>query len=169
MDDNGSPRCATNDGTPVAGPATGGDLSWITEKLHDVRAPLVIELLANAAQVARARRAFAAWLALDIDIGDCLDDLVLVVYEALANATEHAYTGASTGNGVVHLAAHRSQYAVRITVRDCGRWLTATDAPFRRRGLPMMRQLLDHVAVDSGTAGTTVHLRTSLPTPHGTA
>ncbi len=167
MDDNGSPRC-TSDGTPVVGSATGGDLSWITEELHDVRAPLVIELLANAAQVARARRAFAAWLAFDIDIDDCLDDLVLVVYEALANATEHAYTDASTGNGVVHLAAHRSQHAVRITVRDYGRWLTPTDAPFRRRGLPMMRQLLDHVAIDAGATGTTVHLRTSLPTPHGT-
>jgi serine/threonine-protein kinase RsbW len=168
MNDNGSPRCTTNDGTLVADAATGGDLSWITEELHDVRAPLVIELLANAGQVAQARRAFAAWLALDIDIGDCLDDLVLVVYEALANATEHAYADASTGNRV-HLAAHRSQYAVRITVRDYGRWLTPTDAPFRRRGLPMMRELLDHVAIDSGTTGTTVHLRTSLPTPHGTA
>jgi hypothetical protein len=33
----------------------------------------------------------------------------------------------------------------------------------------MMRELLDHVAIDSGTTGTTVHLRTYLPTPHGAA
>lgn len=103
---------------------------------------------------------------MDVAAGDLFDDLVLVVYEALANTVDHAYVNARTGTGPVALTARRSHEAIHITIADRGVWL---DAPatetFRGRGPELIRLLVDEVHLELGSSGTTVHLCTVLPPP----
>jgi serine/threonine-protein kinase RsbW len=131
---------------------------------HPQRPDLLLDMPATAENVAGMRRRFASWLALDLDPGDLLDDVVLAVYEALANAAEHAYANAPAV-GVVRLVAHRARDAVAVTVTDCGRWREATGQRFRNHGLDVIRQLIEHVQIASGDRGTVVQLRTTLPAP----
>lgn len=128
------------------------------------RPDLLLDMPATAENVAGMRRRFATWLAVDLGPGDLLDDVVLAVYEALANAAEHAYAD-TPGGGDVRLAAQRTRDAVTVTVSDCGRWREATGQRFRNHGLKVIRQLIEHVGIASDDGGTVVHLRTTLPAP----
>jgi serine/threonine-protein kinase RsbW len=127
----------------------------------------MIDETATAQNIARVRREFATWLAVDLAPGDLLDDLILAVYEALANVADHAYTDTPSGVGALQLTAHRAHESVRITLSDRGRWRPRTDAPFRNRGLPLIRQLIAQVHIATTASGTVMHLRTTLPAPAG--
>jgi anti-sigma regulatory factor (Ser/Thr protein kinase) len=107
-------------------------------------------------------------LEIDVPAGELFDDLVLAVYETLANAADHAYL--DTDTGPVQLLARRSRTALHVTVTDRGTWRTpaspTTAAPtIRGRGLPLIHVLVHDVHVELGPRGTTVHLRTPLPPP----
>lgn len=130
-----------------------------------MRVSLLLDQVATARNVAGMRRAFAAWLTLDVAAGDLVDDVVLVVYEALANVADHAYADDPDGVGAVRLRAHRAHESLRVTVSDDGRWRAGTDAPFRNRGLTVMGQLIEQLHVETTGSGTTVHLRCALPVP----
>jgi serine/threonine-protein kinase RsbW len=138
---------------------------WILERLTAVRTPLSLDCAATPVNIASVRRSFAAWLAADVAAGDLMDDLVLGVYEALANVVDHAYTGTPTGIGAVQLTAHRARTALRVTVADHGRWRTTGDAPHRSRGLAMIRLLVPKSHIETGLAGTVMHLHSDLPPP----
>lgn len=164
------------DASPDTGPDPGTRLPPLApagarsdrdcDQLLDVRPPLDITGTADGHTAARARREFTIWLARDLAAGALLDDLVLAVYEALANAADHAYT--PTSAGLVRLLAHRSRDAVHITVSDRGTWREepATES-FRGRGLSLIRLLVRHVHIESGPTGTTMHLSTPLPPAGG--
>jgi anti-sigma regulatory factor (Ser/Thr protein kinase) len=146
--------------------------AWVAERLQEVRSHLDISGPATGATAARARRAFATWLAVDLAAGDRFDDLVLVVYEAVANAVDHAYR--STIVGPVRLLARRTRRAVHVTVVDHGTWREApmggrTAGPggvnVRGRGLALIRRLVPDVHIEHSTSGTTVHLRAPVPSP----
>lgn len=138
--------------------------AWAGDRPAQSRAPLHVTGPATGPTAARARREFAAWLAVDLAAGDLFDDLVLVVYEALANAADHAYLGADTGPVV--LLAQRSSNTVHITVSDRGTWRAPQAAPaLRGRGLALIRLLVPDVHIDRAAEGTTVHLRAALPAP----
>jgi anti-sigma regulatory factor (Ser/Thr protein kinase) len=146
--------------------------AWVAERLQDVRAHLDVRGPATGATAARARRAFATWLAVDLAAGDLVDDLVLAVYEAVANAVDHAYR--RTVVGPVRLLARRTHRAVHVTVADHGTWCEAAiggrtagpgDVSVRGRGLAMIRRLVPNVYVELSTTGTTVHLRAPAPSP----
>lgn len=129
-----------------------------------MRPPLLIDTVATARAAARVRREFTAWLALDV-AGEVLHDVVMAVYEAVANSAEHAYAEHPDGPGGLRLTAHRGHDAVQITVADDGIWRAPTGQPYRSRGLPLIGQLIEHVHVDRGSTGTVVHLRTPVQLP----
>jgi serine/threonine-protein kinase RsbW len=127
----------------------------------DVRAALALDRPASTPELTSMRRAFAEWLAVDTIAGELSDDLVLAVYEALANTAVHAYPPGSTG--AVRLVAHRTRDAVRITVSDGGWLRPAHETPIRHHGLVVIRGLAAQVHIDAEGVGTTVHLCSLLP------
>ncbi len=149
----------------VSSSRSGGEPYWVIEDAAAVRPSMMIDETATAQNIARVRREFATWLAVDLAPGDLLDDLVFAVYEALANIADHAYTDTPSGAGALQLTAHRAHESLRITISDRGRWRPTTDAPFRNRGLPIIRQLVAQVYIETKASGTVMHLRTTLPAP----
>ncbi|WP_326836427.1 ATP-binding protein [Amycolatopsis rhabdoformis] len=93
---------------------------------------------------------------------DLIADLELAAYEALINASEHAYAAGTTGT--LDLRAHCDAGAVHVTVTDHGRWRPrpAPD-PRRGRGLPLIHLLSDHAEVTPAPGGTTVAMTWRLP------
>ena len=156
-------RGASGPGPPGAS-TTDGEPSWIRETVVEIRAPLIVDGAATAQDAVRLRHEFTTWLALDVP-DDPLDDVVLAVYEAIANATEHAYADHPDGAGRVRVAAHRSPEYIAITIADQGSWRPETGDGLRGRGLPVMRMLVQDVHIRRGTGGTVVHLRAVAPVP----
>ena len=90
-----------------------------------------------------------------------VDDLSLAVYEALANAVEHAYP-AHHPNPMMRLQAQLDHDQLLITVTDHGCWRTPHDTGYRGRGLTVMRCLTTEVLLQPTAHGTTVHMRAAL-------
>lgn len=149
---------------PPADSTADGDPAWIRERIADIRVPLTIDGVATARDAARLRHEFTAWLALDVP-REPLDDVVLAVYEAIANATEHAYAGHPDGRGPVRLTARRSSDIIAVTISDEGSWRPNTGDSSRGRGLPVIWALIEDVHLDRGQDGTVVHLRARVPVP----
>ncbi len=83
-------------------------------------------------------------------------DIVLVVSEALSNATVHAYVGMPLGP--VALVAALSNGSLRVTVTDEGRgMLPRTDSPGLGLGLGLIARLTDELEISSpGGRGTEI-------------
>jgi serine/threonine-protein kinase RsbW len=115
---------------------------------------------ARADELAALRGALRSWLA-DAGVpGPDWPDVVLAVGEACTNAVEHGH--ASVG-GDVEVTAQLDGGVLTIRVRDGGAWRTPGAPGDRGRGIGIMRQLMEDVAVDSDGAGTTVTLRRRVP------
>jgi serine/threonine-protein kinase RsbW len=121
-----------------------------------------VTVCATAHNATALRRAFRRWVDTVVD-DDTADDLTVAVYEALANAAEHAFTmRAIPGSMWLHATVADDQ--VFITITDDGTWRSPHDVPGNRgRGIPLMHQLTTHAHVEWGSRGTTVHLRHQLP------
>ncbi|MGH3972929.1 MAG: ATP-binding protein [Pseudonocardiaceae bacterium] len=143
------------------------DPRWVRQPTADIRTPLRAEVVATTRNATVLRRRFRDWLVLDLPT-NVVDDLVLAVYEAIANAAEHAYANHADGPGPVRLEAHRAADHVLISVSDEGRWRTPTGVGCRSRGIPLMRLLAQNVHTRCGHRGTVVHFRVELPAsfPH---
>ena len=80
-----------------------------------------------------------------------VDDVVLAVSEACANAIVH------TNSASIDIACRFSARAAEIQVRDEGvfrRRLSLAPTPEgRRRGIPLMMSLMDEVSITEGTPG----------------
>ncbi len=85
-------------------------------------------------------------------------DIVLVVSEALSNASLHAYIGLP--RGAMALVAAASSRTLRVTVTDQGRgMIPRTDSPGLGLGLGVMAGLTDALEVSSpGGLGTQVRV-----------
>lgn len=161
--DNALKRAAHRES--LTGSRPGEHPLWVGEDVVGVRFPLRMDESATAANASRMRRSFASWLDTDVAAGELAEDLALGVYEALANVVDHAYAATPDHLGAVRLTAHRAHMILRITVSDDGRWRDGHEAPFRNRGLEMIRVLIAQVHIDTSDSGTTVHLRCALPVP----
>lgn len=124
-----------------------------------------IGVIADARAAAQTRRAFASWLGhfFDLDAARC-NDLVLAVYEALANSAEFAYVG-TDGTGTMDIQARYdpAKFKMVVTVSDRGMW-RSTQPPrtlSRGRGLPLIAALSDHASIDTTDEGTRVHMEWS--------
>ena len=137
--------------------------------LRPLPAPLLVQLPADPAQLRHLRRAIATWAAEAALAEEGVDDLQLVVGEAVANAVEHAYRHADRAGSVdVELAADRNG-GVTVKVRDGGTWRPPpADPGFRGRGLQIIGALATDVRLDHGSAGTELSLRMP-PAPAGPA
>ena len=149
----------------LAGRASGAPVSTMpmSESLGDADVaqwpdPLWISAPADGSQVRVVRRRLSRWLHSDHLDPDVADDLVMAASEALENCCDHAFTGAPAG-GTMTLTAQASDATLTITVADDGRWQEAPAEPgIRGRGLAMMRELVDDVAIESGPQGTELAL-----------
>jgi anti-sigma regulatory factor (Ser/Thr protein kinase) len=118
---------------------------------------------AEPSAAAHTRDDFSRWLQSTFDLDPYkANDLVLAIYEALANTAEFAYP--STGFvGTMDLrAAHDPvESALSVIVADRGRWRTAPSHPVDRsrgRGIALMKALSDKSSIQTSTTGTTVRL-----------
>jgi anti-sigma regulatory factor (Ser/Thr protein kinase) len=82
--------------------------------------------------------------------GTIVDDIVLAPQSA-GNVIRHAYRGAP---GLLEVAMTIEAERVELTARDEGTWRESNRPG--RRGLEIMRRVMDTVDVDTGKAGTTV-------------
>lgn len=123
-----------------------------------------IGVIAGPERAAQIRQELASWLhqnfALDPEKSS---DVLLAVYEALANAAEFAYVDAPQP-GPMHVRAAYDDAAgvLTVTVTDEGHWRTTDDSvdnPARGRGIPLMRALTDRADIDATAAGTEVRLQ----------
>lgn len=137
----------------------GADPDWTRQQTEDIRAPLLAEAAATVPNATALRRQFHDWLALDLP-AHVVGDLVVAVYEAIANAAEHAYADRRPGS--MQLEAHRAADHILIAVSDQGRWRTTTSDGFRGRGIQLMRLLTQNIHTRCDHRGTVVHLRVEL-------
>lgn len=112
------------------------------------------------------RRALAGWAERAGMSAEQVEVLALASYEALANATAHAY---SDGAGVlkVHATYLPEQAQAQVTVTDSGHW---RPPPTERgelsgRGLVLIRNLAEQAEVSTDTSGTTVWMSWTVHTP----
>jgi anti-anti-sigma factor len=133
----------------------------VAHRRAGVLRPLRVELPAVPASLPVVRRRLSAWLS-GLGMGE--QDRVGVMVaagEACANAAEHAYRDAEPGPMRI-TAAVDVDGLLTVTVSDEGRWRPPDRDPGDRgRGLLIMRQLVDAVALEE-VGGTSVTLRLRL-------
>ena len=142
------------DGGPV------DDVAVVAARLSPARLELTIP--ARPEQLRILRRDVQRWASGSGLSAEVVDDVLLAVGEAAANAVEHAYPDGATGTVAVVL--ERDGGGVTGTVHDTGIWRPPpADPGFRGRGLQILRALADDVDVRSVAEGTTVRFRLPLP------
>lgn len=112
---------------------------------------------ADALCIGAVRRALAAWLRI-LPFDDARRaDVVLAVYEAMANVVDHAYLD-TDGVGTMQISATYSVDlgALDVTVADLGRWKLPVHNALRGNGLPLITALSTSSTVDHSGTGTTV-------------
>jgi serine/threonine-protein kinase RsbW len=111
---------------------------------------------ADPVQIARLRKDLRGWLMSHSVDEESADAVLLACSEAVANAIEHGYR--DDPFGTVNVSATVTPEAVEVRVADSGAWRTARADMARGRGLQLIRQVMDQVALDRG-GGTTVTMR----------
>lgn len=115
---------------------------------------------ATADRLPALRQALAEWAERAGMTPDDTEELVLATYEAMANVIEHAYPD---GVGTFDLVATHlpEQHCVEVTVADRGQWRPppADPGPLHGRGIPLMRDLAQNVALHANSTGTSAVLR----------
>lgn len=115
---------------------------------------------ADAHRITDVRKSFGSWVSARTAFDATRAyDIVLAVYEAMANVVEHAYTDtAPTDHEVfdVHARVEPSAGSLQVTVADHGSWSDAEPGPMRGRGLPLIETLADDLTLSCGADGTEV-------------
>lgn len=122
-----------------------------------------IGVAADPRTAARTRDEFANWVKCTFTLDATrTSDLVLAIYEALANTAEFAYAyAARAGTMDVSATYDPTQTALQVTVADRGQWRTVSPTPGDRRrgrGIALMKALADRASIQTSTTGTTVRL-----------
>ncbi|MFI0897579.1 SpoIIE family protein phosphatase [Streptomyces sp. NPDC020983] len=125
-------------------------------------APLNVAFPADAAQLAPVRRALRNWLHQCALPPQTVQNVLVAVGEACANAVEHGHR--DTPGDTVRLRAEAGFDAMHLTVSDTGGWRTPSPEanPQRGRGFLLMRALMQEVTVTSDAGGTTVAMHTRI-------
>ena len=124
--------------------------------------PLDVTTSATVHNATALRRTFRRWVKALVG-DDCANDLTLAVYEALANAAEHAFA-AQREPGSMRLRATAADGEITVMITDNGTWRPPALPTGRRgRGLPLMHRLTTEAHVEPDLRGTTVRLRHPLP------
>jgi len=111
------------------------------------------------------RRTFRRWVEVLI-ADDAANGLTLAVYEALANAAEHAFA-AQPEQGFMRLHATVVDGQITVTITDNGTWRPPAPLTGRRgRGIALIHKLTPDARVEADHRGTTVHIRHPLLLQH---
>jgi len=89
-------------------------------------------------------------------------DVALAVSEAFANAVEHPHEPTARR---IEVEGCFADGTITVTLRDFGTWGEERQREEGGYGFPLMRQLVDAVEVDTGSAGTLITLRRRIATP----
>ncbi len=119
--------------------------------LHEL---LEVDVPAHAEQLATIRHLIRRWVMANDGTDDDCAAFAIAVTEACANSVEHAY---GPGDASVQMRAALMDGEATVTIRDRGRWRTP-GGDNRGRGIPLMREFMDDVVIDTGDDGTTVEL-----------
>ncbi|WP_256991150.1 ATP-binding protein [Rhodococcus sp. 06-235-1A] len=93
------------------------------------------------------RRRLHRWV-LELGVNSALvDDIVLGVYEALANVVEHAYHSAPE-TGTMTITAAYEHETLTVTISDTGTWRPPTPTTNRSHGLQLAAAVSDDLSVD---------------------
>jgi len=136
----------------------GGYPDDVAMLLYRQPAPLAMRFAADASHLAQSRAALRSWLN-QAGLGpDQIHNVLIATGEAVANAIEHGHRGRP--EGTVSLRATALVDRLQVTVTDNGTWKTPgkVAGSNRGRGIVLMRGLMEDFTIDSGDAGTTVHL-----------
>jgi anti-sigma regulatory factor (Ser/Thr protein kinase) len=116
---------------------------------------IAFEISTRPDELVRVRGLLRRWLT-EGGAGEAdVDAITLAASEACANAIEHAY---GPGEARIAVEATRDRDAAAIEIRDHGRWREPRGES-RGRGIPLMREFMDEVEIDTGGEGTAVRLR----------
>jgi anti-sigma regulatory factor (Ser/Thr protein kinase) len=138
------------------------DATIITIAPESQLAHLDVRLPAELTSAALARTALRRFLAAT-PLGERRSfDAVVAAGEAVANAIEHAYDRRPNQSFV--LRARYEEQTCTILVEDAGSWNEIEPLSTRGRGIAMMRELCDALAIDRTPAGTSVALEFKLVT-----
>jgi anti-sigma regulatory factor (Ser/Thr protein kinase) len=137
---------------------SGGYQDDVVVLLYRHPVPLELEFAADASQLAPARTALRGWLTRARVDPDQTMNVLIAAGEAIANAIEHGHR--HNPEGTISMAATALVDRVQLTITDNGSWKTPQPAANsnRGRGIALMRGLMQEVAINPDTAGTTVHL-----------
>jgi anti-sigma regulatory factor (Ser/Thr protein kinase) len=93
-------------------------------------------------------------------------DALVAAGEAVANAIEHGHR--DNPGAEVRLLAAVTARRLRLTVTDTGSWLPPgpVPAPYRGKGITLMRALMDNVSISTGTDGTIVTMDVRITDDH---
>jgi anti-sigma regulatory factor (Ser/Thr protein kinase) len=128
--------------------------------------PLELAFPADIGQLKPVRARLRGWLAGCGLAAPVAQDALVAAGEAVANAIEHGHR--DRPGAQIRLLAAVSAGRLRLTVADSGRWLPQAPepAPYRGKGISLMRAMMDHVSIDAGPAGTTVTMDVRLTRDH---
>ena len=132
------------------------DIALLVARLLPVAPrPLDLAVPADLGSMSLVRDAMRLWLdGTSLARGDA-EGVVLAVWEAVANAVEHAV---DPRDETVRLRAELEDSRVRIVVEDTGRWAPPSDRDGRGFGLKLIEGLVSSSAIVQHGSGTTVTL-----------
>jgi serine phosphatase RsbU (regulator of sigma subunit)/anti-sigma regulatory factor (Ser/Thr protein kinase) len=131
------------------------DIAVLAVRAVGLRDQLAVEVPAEAGQLATVRHLIRRWVAAHGGTDDDCAAFAIAVTEACANAVEHAY---GPRDETIDLGAEHTGDEAVVTVRDHGGWREPRGTN-RGRGIPVMKEFMDDVVIDTGERGTTVELR----------
>ena len=138
----------------------GDDIALLAVRLLAVAPqPLHLRLPSDIASLDLVRDAMRSWLAGAPVNGSEAHDIVLAVWEACANAIEHAV---DPREDRLQVWAELTPTELRIAVEDTGTWSPPIDNPDRGFGLRLMRAAMTSVEIVPASTGTRVTLEKSL-------
>ena len=144
----------------------GGYGDDVAVVLYRHPAPLEVAFPADIGQLRPVRARLRRWLDSCGLSTPVAQDALVAAGEAVANAIEHGHR--DNPGQEIRLRAAVTANLLRVTVADSGRWLPpgSEPAPFRGKGIALMRAMMDEVSIDTGTAGTTVTMDVRITRDH---
>jgi serine phosphatase RsbU (regulator of sigma subunit)/anti-sigma regulatory factor (Ser/Thr protein kinase) len=134
------------------------DIAVLVIKSMGLGRRLEFEIPAVAEQLAMARHLTRRWVMANDGSDDDCSAFAIAISEACANAIEHAY---GPLDATISIRADLADGVATVLVRDSGQWREPRGQD-RGRGIPVMREFMDDVSIETGESGTTVELRRQL-------
>jgi anti-sigma regulatory factor (Ser/Thr protein kinase) len=130
------------------------DIALLAVRSVGLDEQMEVDVPAEAVQLATVRHLIRRWIAAHGGTDDDCAAFAIAVTEACANAVEHAY---GPGDESIRLRAALENGEATVTISDRGEWREPRGEN-RGRGIPVMKEFMDDVAIETGEGGTTVEL-----------